>query len=454
MPEPRIRHGVAAALRAPFTAQNARRMLFCLLGVGFGLAVFAVPYALFGLAWLTHLARPAGPQPAATPAFLAGIPATLIIFLLVAPLLGRRLGALHRGLAARLLGERIPAPAPAIRTGGLIRRLRGTLGDGPGWRAICYSLLKLPIGVIEGYGVFCWVVGLVNVTYPFWWRLFRNHPPDVQLSPARVLTPFGPFDVGTFPGTFAALAAGAAMVLAAPWLARAATTLDVAAMRGLLGPGRLALRVQQLQDRRARAIDEAATTLRRLERDLHDGAQIRLATLALNLGMATEKLGEDGPPVDLAQARELLAAARRDARDALVELRDLVRGLHPPVLDDGLPDALATLANSNAIPVTLAIDLPVRPSPGIETIAYFCTTELLTNAAKHSHATQVHVDVRARNGMLTLTVIDDGAGGADPTRGTGLAGLADRVVTVDGTVRFASPPGGPTEVVVELPLQP
>jgi signal transduction histidine kinase len=225
-------------------------------------------------------------------------------------------------------------------------------------------------------------------------------------------------------------------------------------MRGLLGPGRLALRVQQLQDRRARAIDDAATTLRRLERDLHDGAQIRLATLALNLGMATEKLGEDGPPVDLAQARELLAAARRDARDALVELRDLVRGLHPPVLDDGLPSALATLANSNAIPVTLAVDLPVRPSPGIETIAYFCTTELLTNAAKHSHASQVHVDVRARNGMLTLTVVDDGAGGADLTRGTGLAGLADRVVTVDGSVHIASPPGGPTEVVVELPLQP
>jgi signal transduction histidine kinase len=450
---------VGQFLRTPFTARTGRELLFCLLGVGFGLAVFAVPYGPFAIAYLAGSgARDAigsgGPKPAAVPGFLAGVPVALLILSVLAAPVGRVLGGIHRRLAARLLNERIAAPARLSMTGGPIRRIGGIVADGPGWRAIAYSLLKLPLGVLEGYGVFCWVAGLVNMTYPFWWRLFRNHPPGVHLSPAAVLTPFGPFRVATFPGTFAALAAGAAMVLVAPWLARGACALDRAAMRGLLGPGRLAARVQHLQQSRARAIDDAATTLRRLERDLHDGAQIRLATLAMNLGMASEKLGTEGRPADLAQARELVAAAHRGAKDALAELRDLVRGIHPPVLDNGLADALATLATASAIPVTLTIDLPTRPSPGIETIAYFCTTELLANAAKHSHAGHMRVDVGERREMLILSVVDDGAGGADANLGTGLAGLAHRVGSVDGTIHIVSPAGGPTRVTVELPIQP
>src|SRR5204862_3957926 len=134
--------------------------------------------------------------------------------------------------------------------------------------------VKLPLAVPQGYAVFCWCAGLVDLSYPFWWRLFRHHPPQVHLDPVPVATPFGAFRVATFAGTFAAFAAGGAMVLAAPWIAHGATALDRALMRGLLGPGRLAQRVRDLEQARARAVDDSAALLRRLERDLHDGAQV------------------------------------------------------------------------------------------------------------------------------------------------------------------------------------
>jgi signal transduction histidine kinase len=224
-------------------------------------------------------------------------------------------------------------------------------------------------------------------------------------------------------------------------------------LRGLLGPGRLAERVRDLEQTRAAAVDDSAALLRQVERDLHDGAQIRLATLAMHLGMAKEQLGGDGDPPDVARARELLDVAHRGAKDALGELRDLARGIHPPVLDNGLEDALATLAATSAIPVELRCDLPERPAPAIETIAYFCAAELLANAAKHSHANQLAVQATGRRGMLVVTVGDDGVGGADPARGSGLSGLAQRVRTVDGRLEIASPAGGPTRITIQLPLR-
>jgi signal transduction histidine kinase len=169
--------------------------------------------------------------------------------------------------------------------------------------------------------------------------------------------------------------------------------------------------------------------------------------------MAKEQLGDDGDPPDVARARELVDAAHRGAKDALGELRDLARGIHPPVLDNGLEDALATLAATSAIPAELRCDLPERPAPAIETIAYFCAAELLANAAKHSHANQLTVQTTGRHGMLVLTVDDDGVGGADPAHGSGLSGLAQRVRTVDGRVDIASPPGGPTRITIRLPLR-
>jgi signal transduction histidine kinase len=170
----------------------------------------------------------------------------------------------------------------------------------------------------------------------------------------------------------------------------------------------------------------------------------------MNLGMATEKLGADGPPPDLAQARRLVELAHRGAKEALAELRDLVRGIHPPVLDNGLGDALATLASGSAIPVTLGVELSDRPAPAIETIAYFCAAELLANAAKHSQANGIRLNVVQYGQNLSLEVTDDGVGGADPS-GPGLSGLAGRIAVVDGRMRVDSPAGGPTRVEVELP---
>jgi signal transduction histidine kinase len=359
----------------------------------------------------------------------------------------------HRRLAERLLGEWVTAPPPFRPGRGLSGRLGARLGDGTAWRSLAYVLLKLPLSLLGCYAIAFWIGGLVNMTYPVWWGGFRNHPPGTQLNPVPVITllPMGRFQVATFAGTFLALAVGAATLLLAPWVTRAVVAADRWLIRGLLGPGALAQRVRDLEETRALAVDDSAVTLRRLERDLHDGAQIRLATLAMNLGMAKEKLG-DGTPLDVTAVRELVDAAHRGAKDALVELRDLAKGIHPAVLDNGLADALATLAAGSAIPVELTTDIPRRPTPAIETIAYFCAAELLANAAKHSYANRIEIQAAEREGALLLSVSDDGAGGADPA-GSGLSGLAQRVSTVDGRLEIASPPGGPTRITAVLPLR-
>ena len=430
-----------AALREPFRRRARRELLFCLAVVLVGLAVLAVIVALLVPGTARSVAR-------------AGAIVALLLPLALATGMARRLGAAHRRLAERLLGERVAPPPPARPARGMVGRLAAGLRDGPGWRALAYTLLKLPLAAAGLYAVFLWVAGVANLTYPFWWGLFRNHPPGVRLSPVLAATPFPGrvLQVGTYPGTFLVFATGAAMVLAAPWVTRAVVGADLLLLRGLLGPGRLAERVRDLEQTRAVAVDDAAALLRQVERDLHDGAQIRLATLAMHLGMAKEKLGDDGDPLDVEGARELVDAAHRGAKDALAELRDLARGIHPPVLDNGLADALATLAAGSAIPVELATDIQARPTPAIETIAYFCAAELLANAAKHSLATRIGLSATGRDGTLLLSVTDDGAGGADPG-GSGLSGLAQRVSTVDGRLEIASPPGGPTRVTVELPLR-
>jgi signal transduction histidine kinase len=216
----------------------------------------------------------------------------------------------------------------------------------------------------------------------------------------------------------------------------------------------MAERVSELERTRALAVDDSAAALRRVERDLHDGAQMRLAALAMNLGMAREKLGEEDEQPDNATVRELIDAAHRNAVDALADLRDLARGIHPPVLDSGLASALATLATSSAIPASVTADIGPRPAPAIETIAYFCAAELIANATKHSYANQITIKIDTeRTGVLRLEVGDDGIGGADAARGSGLAGLAQRVSTVDGRIEVVSPSGGPTRVTVELPLR-
>ncbi len=432
---------MTGVLVSPFTRRQGRELLFCLAGLPF--AVISPPVLLVvavDLAWWLADGGRGNPSPAEIA--VAAVGTGLLFVALVATGAARRLGATQRRLVQRLLGIRVAAPRP---------------GAGAGWRVVAYQVAKLPIALLELYAVFFWAGGLLNLCYPLWWGAFRNHPPGVRLDPVPVFTPFGLFGEGTFQvatlsGTFAAAAAGAVMLLAAPWVTRAVTSADAWLIRGLLGPGRLAQRVHELERSRALAVDDSAALLRRLERDLHDGAQIRLATLAMNLGMAREKLGDSGEIPDAAAARELVDAALRGAKEALVELRGLVRGIHPPVLDQGLGDALASLAADRAIPVELKVSIPVRPTPAIETIAYFCAAELLANAAKHSFANRLAVRAAGQRDVLLLSVADDGTGGADPARGTGLSGLAQRVAVVDGRLTITSPPGGPTEITVELPL--
>jgi signal transduction histidine kinase len=456
---------VRAVVREPLRGRSLAELLYCVVSAVFGIAV---PWCVLGVAVLLGLLAPGYGKPDNVSVF--GLAAGVALVLLVAPPAARRLGAACRFLVHRLLGERV-APPPAARRGrGLAGRPAATLRDAAGWRATAYLMLLKPlVALLQLYAVAFWVIGVINMSYPFWWGLFRNHAPGVRLRPVPVLTPFGEFQVHALPGTFRVFVIGAALVACAPWLTRAAASLDRRLIRVLLGPAGMAARVRDLERTRARAVDDTAALLRQVERDLHDGAQVRLAALALNLGMAREKLGDGdgdgdgdgadaGDAPDIAALRELVDAAHRGAKDALAELRDLAKGLHPPALDNGLSDALATLAASSAIPVELTADIPYRPTPAIETIAYFCAAELLANAAKHSHATTIEVqatagEAAARDAALVLVVADDGVGGADPAAGSGLAGLARRASTVDGRIDIASPPGGPTRVTVVLPLR-
>jgi signal transduction histidine kinase len=213
-------------------------------------------------------------------------------------------------------------------------------------------------------------------------------------------------------------------------------------------------RVRELEQSRAHLVDDSAARLRRIERDLHDGAQAQMVAVTMKLGLAMKKLGGmiDGTgQTDLDRVLELVDAAHRSAKEAITELRDLARGIHPPVLDQGLGTALTTLAARSDLPVELIIDLPERPSAAIETIAYFCAAELLTNVTKHSGARHATLEAVRVPGLLRVRVSDDGCGGARVEARGGLAGLAERVRTVDGRLQVSSPPHGPTVVTVELP---
>jgi len=436
--EEEIRRVAGIVLRAPLTRRTGRELLYCGIGGLAGVAGF----------WITVILLTAGFTVSAS------IIGTVIGLLLVTVSLrlSRRLGSLHRRLIKWLLGHQVEAP-PRFQPGsGLLGRLDRRLRDRAAWRSVWYSLIKLPVAAVQLYTVVLTAFGLVDVSYPVDWILFRNHSGG-NLSPlvAVVPVPFGgQLVIHGFLGTYPAAIAGAACVVAGAWLARAINAGDRALVRSLLGPSSMAERVSELERTRTLAVEDSAAALRRVERDLHDGAQMRLAALAMNLGMAREKLdGDDGATV-----RELIDAAHRNAVDALADLRDLARGIHPPVLDSGLASALASLATSSAIPASVTADIGTRPAPAIETIAYFCAAELIANATKHSYANQIKIKIYTeRTEVLRLEVSDDGIGGADAGRGSGLAGLAQRVSTVDGRIDVVSPAGGPTTVTIELPLR-
>jgi signal transduction histidine kinase len=432
-----IQRVAGVILGAPFTRRTCRELLYCAVGGLAGLLGFYVTVILLvsGLA------------------ISASILGTVfgLVIVTVALRVSRRLGSLHRRLSNRMLHQQVEPP-PGFQPGtSILNRLDRRLRDRPAWRCVWYSLVKLPVAAVQVWAVLLSVSGLIDLCYPLIWALFRNLHGGT-LSPLVALEPFplGDFRIYAWPGTFLAALSGVGWLVVGTWLARVINAGDRALARGLLGPSTMAERVSELERTRALAVDDSAAALRRVERDLHDGAQMRLAALAMNLGMAREKLEETGS----ASVRELIDAAHRNAVDALADLRDLARGIHPPVLDNGLASALESLAASSAIPATVTASTGPRPAPAIETIAYFCAAELIANATKHSYANQITITIDTeRAGFLRLEVTDDGIGGADQNRGSGLAGLMQRVSTVDGRIDVSSPAGGPTAITVVLPLK-
>ncbi|MFI6087999.1 sensor histidine kinase [Streptomyces sp. NPDC051218] len=451
---------VRAVGRAPFTRRAWAEVAYCLVGFPLGLAG--------GVLLAVALALGAGFTVSVVFAVLGAL------LFITGLQLARALGAVHRRLAALFLVDRTTGPPPLRPEGRLVSRLDARLWDGAGWRAAAYALAKLPVSCLGAYAVLWWLAGLVNLTAPLRWALFGQHPEPGSPEGMPVLTPIfvGGLDADTFAGTFLAVAIGVGTLLAAPWVTRLVTEADRWLIGALLSPGQLADRVRDLEETRALAVDDSVALLRRVERDLHDGAQVRLVAVAMSLDMIRQRLNESegegesqkensgdgrggdkgGGALDVARLRQLVDVAHHNATEALTELRDLARGIHPPVLDDGLPEALATLTARSSVPVDLVTEIPERPTPAIETIAYFCAAELLANVIKHSGARRAAVTVAQLDGRLLLQVGDDGHGGADAAGGSGLTGLLQRVRTVDGRMDVRSPEGGPTAVTVELPL--
>ncbi|MCG5220114.1 sensor histidine kinase [Streptosporangium sp. KLBMP 9127] len=358
---------------------------------------------------------------------------TVVVPLLALPLLVASVPVFTRVQRARfaaLMGEDIPRvptkPVGRYPLTWLLRMAR----TGSTWRQLLYHLLSPLISAIGLFGVVgVWSGGLVTAGVAGrGWALGLD------------------WMVALF-GTIAVF-----LLVVGPWVARGIAGFDLLAARALLGPSlsdELAIKVETLRESRADVVDAADAERRRIERDLHDGAQQRLVSLAMNLGMARANLADLPEP-----AREAIVRAHEEAKQALKELRDLVRGLHPAVLNDqGLDAALSGVAARAPIPVRLRVDVPERASPTIEAVAFFVVSEALTNIAKHARATGAEISVRRRADRLHLVVHDDGQGGADPSAGTGLRGLGQRVGSVDGTLRIDSPVGGPTTIEVELPCE-
>ncbi|WP_367049167.1 sensor domain-containing protein [Streptomyces sp. Je 1-332] len=424
------RRRLPAGLRAPIEARAWKEFGYVLLSLPISIVtfVFAVTMLSLGVGLLVTFIG--------IPVLAAGLAAC------------RGFGSLERVRARALLGVEVAAPEPLRpkNGGGPMGWMGAALKSGVSWRHVLYSILHMPWAVFSfAVSVVFWTYGWAMLTYPLWqWlfpvyggqngiQLYRDNGHQIYLD--------NPFEIGVTALT------GLLVTLATPWIIRALTTVDRVMVAGLLGPSSLATRVVELESDRGVVVDTAAADLRRIERDLHDGAQARLVALAMDLGLAKEKLTEDPDA-----AARMVGEAHGEVKVALQELRDLARGIHPAVLTDrGLDAALSALAARCTVPVQVEVDLPARPAAAIEGIAYFTVSELLQNISKHARASRGSVDVWQVEGRLMLQVSDDGAGGADVTGGSGLAGLAERLDAVDGILVVDSPAGGPTTVTAELP---
>ena len=356
----------------------------------------------------------------------------------------RGFAGLHRARAAALLGVEVERPYRPVRGRGLIARVKGIASDLATWRDIAWVLVNATLGTaLRLLSVALLVAALAGLAFPAIWAAL---PPGTDVGLVGVVP------VTDQSGANLVAVEGLLLLLlwwvAAPGMLRA----DARLTRWLLAPterARLANRVRQLAETRAETVDTQAAELRRIERDLHDGVQARLVALGMSLGMADELVGEDPHA-----ARELLAEARQRTGQALAELREVVRGIHPPVLaDSGLEGAVRALALANPLPTEVEVDIPGRLPAPVESAAYFAVAETLGNVIKHSQATRSWVRLRYADGRLVMVVGDDGRGGADPGNGTGLLGIRRRLAAFDGTLVVTSPPGGPTIVTMELPCE-
>ncbi|MFJ8138964.1 sensor histidine kinase [Streptomyces sp. NPDC096013] len=472
MPSLRSRlRSLASRLRSLATATFGRRALAAVL-----YGVIALPLALAGF-FLTLAGLVFGGALSVT---------TLGLWLLAVTVRGAlALGALQRGLAHRLLGLEIEPPgvpgaeaggvsgsgggptgtgtgsgvtgtgssATGIGTGGSASAIlgwrRGILLDRTGWRAVGCALLT-PFTAVFAYAtvVIGYLYGVLFTLHPLLKRWNYNTVHNADGSTHQVSLEFLGHQLDSWPRWLIPFTAGLLLLAVAPLILRYALGPHRALLTVLLGPDAATRRIRTLEETRARAVDDAALTLRRIERDLHDGTQARLVALAMHLTLIRELVTAGAEPD---RVLTVVDTAQGNATQAISDLRHLVKGIHPPVLDEGLHAALTTLAADSALPVTLTTDIGTRPTPAVETIAYFCAAELLANATKHARATAAAVDVTARDGVLRLRVTDDGQGGATIGAGSGLTGLLARVRTVDGTLTCDSPPGGPTVVTVDLP---
>jgi signal transduction histidine kinase len=351
---------------------------------------------------------------------------------------------LERRWVGLTLGARIPEPYRPLPADGLLARWLAMAADPATWKDFAYLVLLFPLGLVWFVvTVTLWSLALTMVTAPVYYRLLPNDRIDIVWFSDR---PNVVLD--TLPEALALAVLGLLLCVAAAWATRGMAIAHAALAQGLLGPSQAQLRarVAALQASRDRAVDAAEDERRRIERDLHDGAQQRLVALAMDLGMAREKLQTDPQA-----ATELVGEAHEEAKRALRELRDLARGIHPAVLADrGLDAAISALAARSPVPV--GVEVVTDRLPGaVESTAYFVVAEALTNAAKHARAGEIPVRIARRDDLLVIEVTDDGDGGADPARGSGLRGLADRVAAIDGRLTVTSPAGGPTVVRAELP---
>lgn len=438
-PNSRFEEIARTIIETPFTRRTWSELVF--LVVGFPIAFIGIAYVGVTLA--------AG--------VLLAITFIGLVIIGVAARGARGFGGIQRRLAGALLDDIIEEPDAFSPRPGYLGWLQSALRDRTGWKAMAYLALKVPLAVVAFFTAFSvWWDAFRGLTYPLWGLGNRGRPvewgivqvvfrPD-YLSPGRG---------GGFVG-LATVVTGLVLLFVAPWPVRFFVYLDRLLMHALLSPDAMTVRVRNLEHARAQTVDASAATLRRIERDLHDGTQAQLVTLAMRLGMAKEKL-LDPDGMDLDQVRDLVNEAHKGAKEAIVELRDLARGIHPPALDVGLEGALATLSARSTVPTELAVSIDERPSPAVEAIAYFCIAELMANVAQHACASRASISCAQQGRWLRLVVRDDGVGGARAadtgSSSSGLSGLAERVRTVDGNLEVTSPPRGPTVVTVDLPLR-